>query len=152
MQTSPRTALPAREVLLFGIFRLTSPETSLNIRIPLLPNERMEMTKKDNRQRLMLTVPPELYALLERLSKLAGASMSGLCVELLQDATPALEAMATALEQAREKNMDAFDTLARLLSEAQVKAGEVQLDMLDTRQKMRRAPTQKEPGNENGQE
>lgn len=110
------------------------------------------MSKKDNRQRLMLTVPPELYALLERLSKLAGASMSGLCVELLQDATPALEAMAKALELARDKNADAFEVLAKLLAEAQIKTGEVQLDMIDTRQKMRRAPTAKDSENENGQD
>ncbi len=110
------------------------------------------MSKKDNRQRIMLSAPPELYALLERLSKAAGSSMSGLCVELLQDAMPALEAMATAIEQARDQNVDAFDTLARLLADAQIKTGEVQLEMLDTRQKMRRALTKKEPGNENGQD
>ena len=104
-------------------------------------------TKKDNRYRLMLTVPPDLYAALERLSELAGASMSGLCVELLQDAMPALEAMAKALQQARADNVDAFDTLARMITEAQAKASAVQLDMIDARQKMRRTPTIK-----NGQE
>lgn len=94
--------------------------------------------KKDNRYRLMLTVPPDLYAALERLSNLAGASMSGLCVELLQDAMPALEAMAKAMQQARDDNADAFDTLAKMITEAQIKGSEVQLDMLEARQKMRR--------------
>lgn len=110
------------------------------------------MSKKPLRTRIMVSVTPELYALLERLANAAGASMGGLCGELLQDATPALEAMATAIEQARDQNVDAFDTLARLLADAQIKTGEVQLEMLDTRQKMRRAPTEKEPGNENGQD
>lgn len=111
------------------------------------------MAKKvNNKYRVMVSVTLELYALLERIAKLAGASMGGLCGELLEDATPALSAMAKALELARDNNADAFDVLSKLLAEAQIKTGEVQLDMLDTRQKMRRAPTEKEPGNENGQD
>jgi hypothetical protein len=104
-------------------------------------------TKKDNRARLMLTLPPDLYDALERLSELAGATMSGICVELLQDAMPALEAMAKAMQQARADNVDAFETLAKMITEAQIKSGQVQLDILDARQKMRRTPTVK-----NGQE
>lgn len=110
------------------------------------------MSKKPLRTRVMVSVSPELYELLEQLSSLAGASMGGLCGELLEDAKPALQAMLKALEQARDKNADAFDTLARMLAEAQVKAGEIQMDLIDTRSNVRRARTEKDDGNENGQE
>lgn len=110
------------------------------------------MSKKPLRTRVMVSVTPELYTLLERLSSLAGASMGGLCGELLQDAMPALEAMAKALELARDKNADAFEVLAKLLAEAQVKSGEVQLDMLEAKSSIRRARSDQESGNENGQD
>lgn len=110
------------------------------------------MSKKPLRTRVMVSVSPELYELLEKLSSMAGASMGGLCGELLEDAKPALVAMLKALEQARDKNADAFDTLARMLAEAQVKAGEIQMDLIDTRTSLRRAPGEKGDPNENGQE
>lgn len=110
------------------------------------------MSKKPLRTRIMVSVSPELYTLLEDLSKLAGASMGGLCGELLEDATPALEAMRTALRLARENNADAFDVLSKLLAQAQVKTGEVQLDMLETKASIRRARTDKGAEHENGQD
>ena len=110
------------------------------------------MSKKPQRNRVMVSVSPELYDLLDQLSTMAGASMRGLCGELLEDAKPALVAMLKALEQARDKNADAFDTLARMLAEAQVRAGEIQMDLIDTRSNVRRARSDKDAPNENGQE
>lgn len=111
------------------------------------------MAKKvNNKYRVMVSVTPELYALLEQISKLAGASMGGLCGELLEDAKPAFQAMAKALELARENNTDAFDVLTRLLAQAQSEAAGIQLDMLDTKTSLRRAPTVKGSEHENGQD
>ncbi len=110
------------------------------------------MSKKPLRTRVMVSCSPELYELLDELATMSGASMGGLCGELLEDTKPVLQAMIKALKQARNQNADAFDTLARILAEAQMKAGEIQMDLIDTRTSLRRAPGEKGDANENGQE
>ena len=110
------------------------------------------MSKKPLRTRVMVSCSSELYELLEELATMSGASMGGLCGELLEDTKPVLQAMIKALKQARDQNADAFDTLARILAEAQMKAGEIQMDLIDTRTSLRRAPGEKGDPNENGQE
>lgn len=77
--------------------------------------------------RLMVTLPPETMAVLQRISRASGQPSSTFVAEMLTEATPYLTGMATALEQAKEQKAEAFQTLAHTMAEAQVPTAQLSL-------------------------
>lgn len=107
--------------------------------------------KKPLRPRVMVTVSAETFELLQQIAEEGGVAIGSLCGELLDEARPAFDAMLTAIRQAKAKNADAFDTIAKLMVQATTQANQVQMDIIEERQRLRRRPSDPDPesGNEN---
>lgn len=84
--------------------------------------------KRKNPQ-LTATVSEAQYALLRRLSELSGQSVSSIVAELLGAATPALQAVIEAMDTAKTKREDVPFIIQGLLTKASADLGEVQADM-----------------------
>ena len=100
------------------------------------------MTVKKKRRRVLVTVSPEMYELVQAVSNEANVATSNLG-EMIEECKPAFEAMLTAVRQAKNKNADTFDTLQRLLISAQYQVTDAQIDLLDEQKKLRRQMSEK---------
>lgn len=69
--------------------------------------------------RINLSMPPELYELINRLGKVSGKSMSASIVELLEASRPVLERVVVVGETARKIQQEAKGALAARVEEAQ---------------------------------
>lgn len=65
--------------------------------------------------RVFLTLPPELFELLGQLSALTGQPRSTIVRELLIEATPQFRAIVEALTLAKQKKIEALETLTPTL-------------------------------------
>ncbi len=101
------------------------------------------VNKAKKQQRILVTVSPEMYELVQRLNTEANVATSALLGELLEEAKPVLEAMLMAVQKAKLQQHDAFDALQKFLIESQMRAHEAQLEILQSQQKLRRARTDK---------
>lgn len=106
--------------------------------------------KKPLRPRVMVTVSEETFELLQQIAQEGDVAVGSLCGELLDEAKPALVAMLTAIKQAKEQSADAFDTIAKLMLDATSQANQVQMEIIEERQRLRRRPSDPDSGNENG--
>lgn len=97
----------------------------------------------------MVTVSPETFELLQQIAKEGDVAVGSLCGELLDEARPALDAILTAIRQAKAKSADAFDTIAKLMIDATTQANQVQLELMEERKRLRRRPTDPDSTNEN---
>mgnify|MGYP000013181533 FL=1 len=101
------------------------------------------MTVKKKRRRVLVTVSPEMYELVQAVSNEANVATSNLLGEMIEECKPAFEAMLAAVRQAKNKNADTFDTLQRLLISAQSQVTNAQIDLLDEQKKLRRQTSEK---------
>jgi len=88
--------------------------------------------------RINLTLPPEVVATIDRMSKVTKAGRASIIREFLVEATPGLQDMASALEMAAQKNADAFKLLAKTLDDSVIQAQQLSLDIKRTSRRMRR--------------
>lgn len=109
-----------------------------------------ETKKGVHKHRVLVTLTPSTYELLQQLSDEAGVAIAPLCGELIEEARPAFVAMLTAVRQAKSGAADAFDTLAALFADATVKSGEAQLELIEQKQLLSRK-RQPKGGNDNAQ-
>jgi uncharacterized protein (DUF1778 family) len=93
--------------------------------------------KRKNPQ-LTATVSQAQYAMLMRLSTLSGQSISSIVAELLGAATPALEAVIEAMDVAKTKREEVPYIIQSLLSTASAQLGQVQGDMAQVWDEVRR--------------
>lgn len=93
----------------------------------------MAEKKKKEQKRVLVTVSPSMYELVDKLGKEANIATSQLIGDMLEQARPAFEAMLVAVTQAKAQQADAYDTLHALLINAQKQISDHQLDLLDSR-------------------
>lgn len=79
--------------------------------------------------RVALTLPDEVIAVLDRMGKVSGAGRATIIREWLIEGLPAWEGVATAMELAAEKNIDAFKVIEETLRDAVSEAEQVQLQL-----------------------
>jgi predicted DNA-binding protein len=89
-------------------------------------------------ERVNLTLPKEVCAVLDRMGKVTGTGRATIVREWLSEALPQLQQMAHALELAQKKNLDAFQVLADSLEETARNADQLSLDIKRTRRKAMR--------------
>lgn len=89
--------------------------------------------------RVNLTLPEEVIAVLDRMGKVSGAGRATIVREWLIEAAPVLGEMATAMELASRKNIDAFKVIGDTLNELSSLSGQMSLDI----KKQRRAAMRK---------
>lgn len=91
--------------------------------------------------RVNLTLPDEVISVLDRLGKVTGAGRATIIREWMIEGAPMFAQMATAAEQAAQKNYDALKVMADVLRETSQVADQLQLDI----RKKRRAAMRKRP-------
>lgn len=91
--------------------------------------------------RVNLTLPDEVVAILDRMSKATGAGRATIVREWLIEAAPQLGEFARALELASKKNVEAFGVMAKVLNETTDKADQLQLDIKRSRRRYMRKKT-----------
>lgn len=88
-----------------------------------------------SKPRLNLTLEPQLYALLKKLSEQQRASMASIVVDLIQTVAPVLERVCVAVEAAQNAQASVKENLVRTAEEAESHLGPMmaeamgQLDM-----------------------
>lgn len=93
------------------------------------------------RNRVNLTLPDEVVRILDRLGKVTGAGRATIIREWLIEGAPMFDQMATAAEQAVNRNYDALKVMADVLRDTSQAADQLQLDM----RRQRRAAMRKLP-------
>ncbi len=89
--------------------------------------------------RVNLTLPDDVIAVLDRMGKVTGAGRSTIIREWLVEGAPVFAEMATAMEMATKKNIDAFKVIGDSLGQLSNSAGQLSLDI----KKQRRAAMRK---------
>jgi hypothetical protein len=89
-------------------------------------------------ERVNLTLPPEVIAVLDRMAKVSGTGRATVVREWLTEAAPMLGEMATAMELASKKNIDAFKVVADTLNDLSNTSGQMALDIRAQRRKAMR--------------
>lgn len=77
--------------------------------------------------RLVITVDERTHAVFMRIQKASGKPATTFISEVLSEGLSAFEAMATAMEQAKSKKSEAFETLAHALTESNATAAQLNL-------------------------
>ena len=83
--------------------------------------------------RVNLTLPDEVIRVLDRMGKVTGAGRATIIREWLIEGAPMFQEMATAMEMATQKNIDAFKVIGDSLGQLSEQAGQLSLDMKRTR-------------------
>jgi predicted DNA-binding protein len=92
--------------------------------------------------RVNLTLPDDVIAVLDRMSKVTGAGRATIVREWLIEASPQLGEFAKALELASKKNIDAFAVMAKVVNEASDQYDQLALNIKrDRRRAMRKKTT-----------
>lgn len=89
--------------------------------------------------RLVVTLEADLDQAITELAEATGTSKSSLAAQLLRESMPAMKILAKAAQAAKAKQADTFDLLTQALFEAQAKAGQMGLELLEEKGKLRRA-------------
>jgi hypothetical protein len=89
--------------------------------------------------RVNLTLPDDVVAVLDRMGKVTGAGRATIIREWLIEGAPMFAEMATAMEMATRKNIDAFKVIGDTLGHLSNSAGQMSLDI----KKQRRAAMRK---------
>ncbi len=84
-------------------------------------------------KRIAVNLSLENYQVLSDLSEMAGASMSSFLNQMVSEATPGLIKVIKALKQAKNENLDSFDTLAEALELVRSSTDQATLDLEDAR-------------------
>lgn len=79
--------------------------------------------------RVNLTLPDEVIAILDRISKVTGAGRATFIRELLVDGVPMFSEMARAMELATSKNIDAFKVIGDTLKDISAQTDQLSLDI-----------------------
>lgn len=88
--------------------------------------------------RVNLTLPDDVVAVLDRISKTTGAGRATVVREWLIDALPQLGQLAQALELAAKKNTDAFAVMEKVFRELSQSTEQAHLELKSHRRKARR--------------
>lgn len=88
--------------------------------------------------RVNLTLPPEVVATLDRISAVTNAGRASIIREFLIEGHHGLGDIAHALELAKQKNLDAFNVLAKSLDKTISQSEQMALEMRRTSRRMRR--------------
>ena len=80
-------------------------------------------------ERVNLTLPGDLIRVLDRMGKVSGAGRATIIREWLSEMTPQLDQLATAMELASKKKIDAFDVVNDVLRDAVAFGQQAQLDL-----------------------
>jgi len=99
----------------------------------------MTQAKPTPKTRVQVTLSTPVLDVLQQLADESGIAMGALCGNLLDEALPAFETMLAAVRAAKSKQANAYDMLASMLMENQAKSSQIQLDIDQERQKLRRA-------------
>lgn len=83
--------------------------------------------------RVNLTLPEDVVAVLDRLSRVTGAGRATIVREWLIEALPALDALTKAAEMASQKNIDSFLVMGKVLRELNQSSGQLELDIRKSR-------------------
>jgi hypothetical protein len=89
--------------------------------------------------RVNLTLPDDVIAVLDRIGKVTGAGRATIIREWMVEGAPVFAEMATAMELASSKNIDAFKVIGDTLGQLSSSAGQLSLDI----KKRRRAAMRK---------
>jgi hypothetical protein len=89
--------------------------------------------------RVNLTLPDDVIRVLDRMGKVTGAGRATIIREWLVEGAPMFAEMATAMELATQKNIDAFKIIGDTLGQLSSSAGQLSLDI----KKKRRAAMRK---------
>lgn len=88
--------------------------------------------------RVNLTLPDEVIAILDRMGAVTGAGRATILREFICESAEGFADIATALEMAQAKNVDAFKVLAKTIDKSVSDSQQLSLDMKRTRRRMRR--------------
>lgn len=88
--------------------------------------------------RINLTLPAEVVATLDRMGAVTGAGRASIIREWLIEGHPMFDQMATALELAASKNLDAFKVMTKAVNGIAGQADQLSLDIKRTSRAMRR--------------
>jgi predicted DNA-binding protein len=91
--------------------------------------------------RIHLTLPDEVVAVLDSLGKLTGAGRATIIREWLIEGLPIFQQMASAADEARQKNVDALKIMANALRDASQFAEQTELDLRRKHRAARRKRT-----------
>ncbi len=97
------------------------------------------MAMPSQNARVNLTLPEDVIAVLDRMGKVTGAGRATIIREWLVEGAPMFSEMATAMELASRKNIDAFKVIGDTLGQLSSSAGQLSLDI----KKQRRAAMRK---------
>lgn len=89
--------------------------------------------------RVNLTLPDDVIVLLDRMGRVTGAGRATIIREWMVEGAPMFAEMATAMELASQKNIDAFKVIGDTLGHLSSSAGQLSLDI----KKQRRAAMRK---------
>lgn len=92
----------------------------------------------DSRTRVNLTPPPEVLAVLDRMSKASGVGKATIITQWLSESLPQLHSLASAMEQASRGNVDAFTTMIAALQEAASESKQLELEVRSQRRAVMR--------------
>ena len=84
-------------------------------------------------ERVNLTLPRDVIAVLDRLQAVTGAGRATFIREWLTEAVPQLQELARAVELAQAKNIDAFKVMGDVMGQVSNEADQLQLDIKKTR-------------------
>lgn len=84
-------------------------------------------------KRLSINLSLENYQVLSEISDKSGASKSSFLNQMLSESAPALIKLSKALDQAKNKNLETFDTLTEALNLVVLGAEQASLDMGKTK-------------------
>ena len=90
--------------------------------------------------RVNLSLPDELVAVLDRISKYTGTGRATILREVLVEGQAGLEAIAQAVELAANRKLDAFTVLADSLEKSVEQASQLEFDIRKQRRAMMRKP------------
>ncbi len=89
--------------------------------------------------RVNLTLPDDVIAVLDRMGKVTGAGRATIIREWMVEGAPMFAEMATAMELATQKNIDAFKVIGESLGHLSNSTGQLSLEI----KKQRRAAMRK---------
>jgi hypothetical protein len=88
--------------------------------------------------RVNLTLPPELVAVLDKLTAVTGVSRAGFIREILMEGLPQFALMVQSLELAKKKNVDAYKSIRAAIDSTRAQADQISMDLKTADRKHRR--------------
>ncbi|MCB0074371.1 MAG: ribbon-helix-helix protein, CopG family [Caldilineaceae bacterium] len=88
--------------------------------------------------RVNLSLPDEVVRVLDRMSKVTGAGRATIIREWLIEGLPHFVEMATAMEMAQQRNIDAFKVVSTTLRDLTDRTSQIELDLKKHRAAMRK--------------